>query len=144
MDTRKAQQIVQRLFDEVYTGGKVNVLDQLVSNNVRIHDQAVPNAKPGLSFYKELETSYARAFPHKKATIDEMLVSGDKVIVRWTCTGSHEGEFQGTAATHRKFTVSGISIYQITNDRVSEIWQSWNTLSLLEQLNIIQLSHAHR
>jgi steroid delta-isomerase-like uncharacterized protein len=144
MESQRARQIVQRLFDEVYTGGNINVLDQLVSNNIRIHDQSLPNAKPGLSYYRELETSYARAFPSKKATIDELIVSGDRVIVRWTCKGSHEGEYQGTPATHRKFTVSGISIFQITNDRVSEIWQSWDRLSLLEQLNIIQLSHSSR
>lgn len=143
MDANKAKQTIQRLYSEVYSGGNVNLLDQLVSNNVRIHDQAVPNAKPGIAYYKELQTGYARAFPKKTATIDELLVSGDKVIVRWSCRGSHEGEYQGTPATHRKFNISGISIYQFTNDRISEIWQSWDTLSLLEQLNIIQLSHAH-
>lgn len=143
MDASKAKQIVQRLFSEVYSGGNINVLDQYISNNVRIHDQAVPNAKPGLAYYKELETSYARAFPKKTVTIDDLIVEGDKVVVRWTCKGSHEGEYQGTPATHRKFNVTGITVYQFANDRITEIWQSWDRLSLLEQLNIIQLAHAH-
>lgn len=143
MDTTKAKQLVQRLYDEVYTGGNINALDQLVANNVKFQDGSIPNSKPGLAFLKELEASYKKAFPNKKVTVDELLVSGDKVIVRWTCKGSHEGEFQGTMPTHRKFTISGIGIYTIANDRISEIYQSWNALSLLEQLNIIQPAH-HR
>jgi steroid delta-isomerase-like uncharacterized protein len=143
MDASKAKQLVQRLYTEVYSGGNVNQLDQYFSNNLRVHDQAAPDLKAGLAGYRELQNAYTRAFPKRAVTIDELLVAGDKVIVRWTCRGSHEGEYQGTPATHRKFNVTGISIYTFANDRISEIWQSWDTLSLLEQLNIIQLAHAH-
>lgn len=143
MDMQKAKQLVLRLYDEVYSGGKVNTLDQYFSNTVKFHDQAFPNFKPGLANLREWETAYWTAFPNKRASVEDLLIAGDKIVVRWNCKGSHEGEFNGTAATHRKFNISGISIYQFANDRICEVWQSWDTLALYEQLNIIQGIHAH-
>lgn len=133
--------LIRRLFDEVYNKGNIAALDSLAANNIRINDPAA-HRKEGLHAYKEMETLYCKAFPNKKVTLDDLISSEDKVTVRWTCKGSHTGDLQEIAATNRSFQISGISIYRITNNKISEIWQSWDRLGLLEQLGEIQPAHA--
>ncbi len=42
------------------------------------------------------------AFPDVHFTIEELLVDGNRVILRWRNEGTHEGEFMGIPATGRK------------------------------------------
>ena len=143
-DTKKLETAVRRLYDEVYTKGNLKLIDELVAPNLKFHDAAAGKNGNGLELFKKSETSYFKAFPHKKATIDDLIVSGNKVVVRWTCQGKHEGEFHGIAPTHRPFNITGVSIYLFTNDKITEIWQSWDRQNLFEQLGVAAPAHALR
>ena len=145
MDNKKMENTIRRLYDEVYTHGKnLKVIDELIANNLKFHDPAAGKNGNGLELFKKSESGYFKAFPNKTATIDELIVSGNKVIVRWSCKGKHEGEFQGISPTHRPFNISGISIYLFTNDKISEIWQAWDRQNLFEQLGVTAPVHALR
>jgi steroid delta-isomerase-like uncharacterized protein len=142
MDTKQQTNIVRRLYDEVYTKGNVNVSDELLTDNVKVTDPSTKGTKQGISTFKDLESNYLTAFPHKKAKIEEIATIDDKVIVRWSCQGKHEGQFLDASPTHRTFNITGISLYKFSNGKISEIWQSWDRLTLLEQLGIIQTAHT--
>lgn len=139
-------QQLKRLFDEVYTKGNLAVLKEICSPKIKLHDPAAPNFKGGIEELKERETMYKNAFPNKELKIDELLMAGDdKVIVRWTCKGTHKGELQGMAPTNKNFQITGISIYKLENGKITEIWQNWDRLGLLEQLGEIHPTVAlHR
>lgn len=142
MDAKQMKDCVVRLYNEVYTKGQLSVCDELCDPNVKFHDLAAESYKPGVSAFKESEKAYHKAFPKKEPKIEDIFVNDDKVVVRWSCKGKHEGELQGVAATHRHFKITGISIYQFKSGKISEVWQSWDRLSLLEQLGIAQPVHA--
>lgn len=144
MDTNKMESSVRRLYSEVYSKGNIKICDELCSSSLKFHDAAVKGTKNGLQALKEAEATYFKAFPNKKATIEDLIVQDNQVVVRWSCQGKQDGEFEGIAATHRTFTLTGISIYTFTNDKITEVWQAWDRLSLLEQLGATQLAHAHR
>lgn len=133
--------LIRRFFDEVCNKGNIAALDELAAGNVHLNDPAA-HRKEGLHAYKELETLYCKAFPNKKVTIDDLISSEDKVIVRWTCKGVHAGDLQDIPATNRSFQISGISIYRITNNKIAEVWQTWDRLGLLEQIGEVQPAHA--
>ncbi len=136
---------VRRLYDEVYTKCNLNVCDELFSSGLKLHTAAVEGGKSDITSFKTAESTYHKAIPNKKATIEDLMISDNKVIVRWSCKGKQDGELFGNAPTHRPFTISGISIYLFTNDKISEIWQSWDRLSLCDQIGISPPSHAtHR
>lgn len=134
---------VRKLFDEVYSKGNIAICDELVANNVQIHDPAGVNQKPGLAGMKEREAMYRRAFPNLKVKIDEIMVADDKVIVRYTGHGTHKGEYEGMRPTNKEFRVTGIAIYKLVNGKISEMWVSWDRLGLLEQIGEIHHAHAH-
>jgi steroid delta-isomerase-like uncharacterized protein len=58
--------------------------------------------------------------PDLKHTIDEMVAEGDTVAARWTVRGTHKGEFQGTPASGKSITLSGITFHHLKDGRVRE------------------------
>jgi steroid delta-isomerase-like uncharacterized protein len=142
MANQKNTTIVRTLFDEVFSKGNMNKLDELFQKEVKFHDVAFSEEIRGLKGIKEAEQMYKTAFPGKKVTIEDMLTADDKVIVRWKCTGTHKGELNGTAPTNRSINITGISIYRLANDKIVEVWQSWDRLGLYEQIGEIERTHA--
>jgi len=76
------------------------------------------------------------AFPDLRVTLEDVIPAGDKVVVRWTDRGTHQGEFLGVAPTGRRVTTTGITIFRFAGGKVVEQWTNWDTLSLMSQLGV--------
>ncbi len=76
------------------------------------------------------------AFPDITFSIEELIAEGDRVIVRFIVTGTHEGEFQGIPATGNKYEHGGISISRIENGKVVEQREEIDELGLMRQLGM--------
>lgn len=140
--TQQSLTLIKRLFDEVYTKGNLNLIDELVATNVRRHDPARTEHETGIQAFKELERIYKQAFPNKKLKIDDIMAVDDKVVVHWTCTGTHKGDLEGIPATNRDFKITGITIYRLANGKITELWQNWDRLGLLEQIGEVERASA--
>jgi predicted ester cyclase len=79
------------------------------------------------------------AFPDAKFTIDDQIAEGDKVVMHYTITGIHKGDFQGIAATGKSIKIIGIAIHRIVNGKNVEIWTNWDAPGLMHQLGAISL-----
>jgi predicted ester cyclase len=77
------------------------------------------------------------AFPGSQLTLDEELVDGDRVALRFTQTGVHRGEFMGVAPTDREFSMAGQTVLHFQDGRVIERWSSADMLGLLVQLGAL-------
>jgi steroid delta-isomerase-like uncharacterized protein len=78
--------------------------------------------------------AFRQAFLDLRMTVDEMLADGDRVITRWSATGTHEGEFRGIAPTGKTVTVTGIAIDRVVDGKRVEGWAEIDTLGLLLRL----------
>jgi len=58
----------------------------------------------GLKDCKKLFSGLYDAFPDLHFTLDDEIVVGDKVAIRWTATGTHKGTFMGVLPTNKKIT----------------------------------------
>ncbi len=126
----------KRLYEEVFTGGDIAVLNSIAIDDLVFHDPTMKEFRGGLQTFKEREAMFFNAFPDKKSTIDDLIPNGDKVVVRWTTTGTHQNELPGVAPTLKPINVSGISILRFDNGKIAEIWQYWDELALLNQLGV--------
>ena len=57
-----------------------------------------------------------------------------KVACRWTSEGTHQGAFFGVAATGRRVSYAGLTLFHVRAGRFVEAWVADNTRSLLDQL----------
>ena len=73
----------------------------------------------------------------QRFTVEEMIAEGDRVVVRWTGSGTHVGAFMGIPPTGRSFTISGIDIYRMADGKMAEHWHVVDQLALLGQLGLL-------
>jgi hypothetical protein len=70
-------------------------------------------------------------------TIDEMIAEGDRVMVRWTHRGIHQGEIRGLPPTFKPMIVSGINIFRVADGKIAEVWDISDRLWMWQQLGVL-------
>jgi steroid delta-isomerase-like uncharacterized protein len=131
----KQETIVRRLVDEVWNKGKLDVADQLFTNDFVNHDPM--NQVRGLPAFKGIVTKYRSAFPDCRLDIDEIFSVGDRVVTRWRYSGTHKGQLEGIAPTGRPVNGTGITIHLLSGDRIREVYTNWDALGLMQQIGIV-------
>ena len=124
---------VRRFFDEVWNNGNVAEAEtflapQFVSHNtfdVRI---------VGPREYGGAVIDYRAAFPDLQTTLEDVLVDGDRVVVRGTDRGTHRGDFMGFPASAREVTATWIEIFRMENGKAAEGWLESDSAKLRDQL----------
>jgi predicted ester cyclase len=74
------------------------------------------------------------AFPDAHMRIDDLLADRDKVVARYTWSGSHRGTYLGREATGKHVTGTGIGIYRVAEGKIAERWHEWNPFAVMQQL----------
>jgi predicted ester cyclase len=66
--------------------------------------------------------------------VEDIIAEGDKVVIRFTSTGTQEGEFAGIAPTGKKVTIREVAIFRLADGKIVEQWGMPDIHGLLEQL----------
>jgi steroid delta-isomerase-like uncharacterized protein len=125
---------VQRLYD-LLNRGDVESVGELVAPD---YDERNPlpgqgNGREGvLDRFSMIIGGLAPRF-----TIEDIIAEGDRVVVRWTNSGTHVAQFAGIPGTGKAFTISGVDIYRVTDGLLREHWDVVDQLSLLGQLGLL-------
>ncbi len=130
--------LARRNFEEVWNQGKLQLIDELVAANNVLHDPSVPEGKvTGTQGYRQFVEIYRAAFPDLRFTINDQIADGDKVVTRWTATGTHKGALMGIAPTGKRSTVTGITIEHYKDGKAVEAWVNYDTLGMFQQLGVV-------
>jgi steroid delta-isomerase-like uncharacterized protein len=142
MSSDQNKAIVRRVFEEPWKGN-LDVIDELIAGDYIGRDPAGPEPLRGPEGVKEFVTTYRSAFPDAQITVEQQLAEGELVATRWTARGTHEGELMGIQPTGKQVTVSGLTISRLSNDKIVEEFQNWDTLGMMQQLGAVPaLVHA--
>jgi steroid delta-isomerase-like uncharacterized protein len=114
----------RRDMDKVWNQGDRDAIDELYASDVVIH-QAAPGTPTGIEGVRLSVGSARAAFSDLQYTVEDLIAEGDKVAIRWSLTGTQQGEFRGAPPTGKKTTMSGISVVRIANDKIAEIWTAF-------------------
>ena len=77
---------------------------------------------------------FAKSIPDMKFEIKEVLVAGDRVIVRGEVTGTPAGDLFGVPHTGKSFRIMAIDIQTIRDGKIARTYHLENWLSALGQL----------
>jgi ketosteroid isomerase-like protein len=78
--------------------------------------------------------NFANSIPDMKFEIKEMLVAGDRVIVRGEVSGTPAGDLFGVSHTGKSFKIMAIDIQTIKDGKIAKTFHMENWLSALGQL----------
>ncbi len=140
--TAEANKALIRWFIEEMNRGNLAVIDDVFAPNVIDH-AALSEGIAGIASVKRDFASIYFAFPALHFTIDDLLADGDRVVVRWTARGVHQGEFAGIPPSGQQVTLSGTDILRIVDGKVAEIWEHADILRLLHQLGAMVVLQQH-
>lgn len=128
--------VAERWMEEVWRRRDLDAIYEIHAPDYR--DRSLPN-RPGPEPYRADVAALFAAFPDFHAAAEDVIVdeSASKVVVLWTATGTHRGEFMGVAPTGRRIEFAGIEALRIEDGRIVERWGEWDGTSLLEQLGAI-------
>ena len=118
---------------EVWNGGSLSLFDEILSSEYVFHGNDAIDII-GIDASKENVTSIRTSFPDFKLTLNELIITGDKGVVRWTMTGTNTGPFGELPPTGKKMSVSGVNIVHVVDGKISENWQFYNQALFYTQL----------
>ena len=134
--TNKA--VAQRYIDEFWNLDRLDVADELYTEDHVYHDGNLPDLPVGPAGVKERGQIYKAAIPGRVAEIHEWVGEGDTVVCSWTYAGKHSGPLGDLAPTNREAAVPGVHIWHFRDGRIAESWVMWDRLGLLEQLGLTE------
>src|SRR6266511_34108 len=137
MSTEEEKAIVRRVNDEVWSRGRLDVIDELIADEFVATVIGAPEQIRGPQGFREFVGLYRKAFPDLRITIDEQIAEGESVVTRWTATGTNEGELMGMAATGKQATTAGINVNRVSGGKLVEGWGLFDQLGLLQQLGAV-------
>jgi steroid delta-isomerase-like uncharacterized protein len=127
--------VVRRFYEEMNNARKLELAEDLFTPDHVMHDPQVP-CGPGPTGIADVVRTYQEGVDGHWEIV-EMISAGDRVVVRWTGTGTHIGELNGIPATGRQVRVDAITIHRLADNRIAETWEVWDTLGLLQQIGVV-------
>ena len=103
MSLEENKALFQRWFEEVVNANDYSKVEELLAPHYRAHFPGAPEAidRDG---HRGMVEFFAAAFPDWEEQIQDVIAEGDRVVLRVTAGGTHEGEFQGIAPTGETVT----------------------------------------
>jgi steroid delta-isomerase-like uncharacterized protein len=134
LDQNKA--LFRRWFEDVVNANDYTVVEELLATGYHAHFPGAPEAidRDG---HKGMVEMFAAAFPDWQESIQDVIAEDDRVVLRVTAGGTHQGEFQGMSPTGRTVAITGIGIARIEDGRIAESWWDFDGLGLMQQLGAI-------
>jgi steroid delta-isomerase-like uncharacterized protein len=128
--------LARRYFEQILNDGNFSVADTLLASDFIFRNP--PIVAQSVSEFKTVIDSVRRAFPDLHFTIYDEIAEADKVVIRWTVTGTQRGDFLGHPASGKTIDVTGINIFRMAGGRIQEIWVNMGRLGEAEQLGWIE------
>lgn len=137
MQPEENKAITRRFLEEIFTGGNLELVDELFAPSFVLHDPSVPQEVRGIEALKQYITMYRTAYPDTRFTVEDQIAEGDRVVTRWTGQGTHQGELMGIPPTGKRVTVTGIELDRISGGKIEESWVNYDALGMMQQLGVV-------
>ena len=126
----------QKLVDSL-NRGNVSGADEAFQPDCVIHINGGPQRDLSLDSFKQMVAGMLAAFPDLRFTIEDQIVSSNKVATRWRAEGTNTGPFGEIQATGKRVQIEGHIVDYIVDGRVAERWELWDQMGMMKQLGLI-------
>lgn len=120
---------------EAFNAGDLDACLELVTPDLIQHLAELPEPRHGRELWREGAKVIRRAFPDLRAEIEDIVAAGDRVALRLTIHGTHDGEFLGIPPSGRHVSYVSHEFYRVENGLVAEEWICSDTATLFRQIS---------
>jgi predicted ester cyclase len=125
--------LVRRLTDEVFAGGNVGAIDELLGDDFTSHDAppGLPGTRDG---FRDLAAMVTASMSNPRFEYDEYIEATDgRVVENWAMVATHTGEAFGLPPSNQEVRVRGIEIWRCDGGRIVEHWGSIDMSDVFEK-----------
>lgn len=140
MAAEENKALARRYMEEVYAKGNLDVVDELLAEDIQDHEEFVDQKPAGRAGIKELVRAFRKAFPDISVTIDDLAAEGDRVFIRCSWEGTHQGELMGIEASGKRVFFTSMDEIRFGDARIKEHWGVTDSMGLMMQLGAIPAS----
>lgn len=126
--------LVTRLVSEVWNERDLDVADEILAADYEGHGYG--GGDVDRDGYKQFVDKHFDLFPDLEMSVDETIAEDEKVVARWTITGTQEGPVLGIEPTGKEVAVPGVTVYRVEDGRVVEDWNTPDPRALMKQLGV--------
>jgi steroid delta-isomerase-like uncharacterized protein len=136
VSAKENKELYIRAQPKIWDEGDMAAADAYFSPDVIVHG-APPGTPPGVEGVKQGIIAFRAGLPDLHLEMDDVIAEGDKVVCRYTLSGTHTGELMGIPASGKKVAMEGIGIVRFQDGRVAEFWGAADELGLMQQVGAI-------
>ena len=134
IDNEKEMKVLADKTLEVWNTGNLSLFDEILSPDIVLHEVDISEDFVGIEANKAYVTSARTAYPDFNVTFDEIIITGDYTVIRWTVTGTNTGPIGDSPPTGKKINFSGAMISHVVDGKALETWQYYNNAAIMIQL----------
>lgn len=124
----------QERLGEIVNSGELDRIGEVFAEDVVDHDPA-PDQGPGAEGIKQFHQALRTAFPDLSVTVDHLVADDDNVVIAYTVSGTHDGEFEGVAPTGNKVKARAVQVARFEDGMIVERWGASDELGILQQID---------
>ncbi|MEZ9423748.1 ester cyclase [Vibrio lentus] len=131
------EEVVRGFIEEVRSGKQLDLVNKYLAQVVVAHQivsgvsQAIERTPEN---YREHVEEFLEAYGNFDLKVEEFLVQGAKVYVRWRQEGRHEGVIYGYEPTGLELSTVGSAVYRVSENQIAEYWIQQENQGLRGQL----------
>lgn len=128
------KELVRRCFEELVNGKDLRALERYCATD--FHDFDPPAGAPGggVDAVRHGFQLLFRGLPDLRGEIEELIAEGDRVFVRSTFSGTHQGVLLGLLPTGNRIEYEAWHAFQVSDGKIHEHRGQVDTLGILGQI----------
>jgi steroid delta-isomerase-like uncharacterized protein len=128
--------IVRRLVEEAQAGGKLYVIDELISPDFVDHS-AWPGIPANREGVRQIFSMFQAALGDLQVVIHDQIAEADRVATRKTLRGRHQSNLLGVPPSGNVISIEVIDILRVRDGLITDHWNLVDQLGLLQQLGLV-------
>jgi steroid delta-isomerase-like uncharacterized protein len=125
-----------RLVIQLEDQGKMEDVGRFFSDDTIFHEPGGVILRGRDELKAEIDRIHS-AFPDIGHTIEDLIAADDKVVARFSITGTHEGEFVGVLPTGRRVKFTATVIYHFVGGKIAEAWIDWDAWGVMQGIGAV-------
>ena len=128
---------IARRFIQVWGKANLDIIDELADSSLSVQYPIMPQVLRGSKMFRQVMERFRSAFPDSDLQVEEEIAEDDKVVIRWSFSGTHKGSLLGIPATQKRVNWTGITIYRIVEGKVVQERGEEDFLGFLRQIGVV-------
>jgi predicted SnoaL-like aldol condensation-catalyzing enzyme len=124
--------VARRFHDDIFAQGKLEVADEILTPDFTWYAPPQTVTAVGPEAVKQTAKEVRDYFTGIALSRNDEIAEGDRVVHRWTLTGTVQTEHGAVPVVY-----TGIDIFRIADGKLAELWQSTDDYGLAQQLGEI-------